>query len=160
MNTYRRYISTQVAPVTGVITSKTVTAKTSETETAHERHARLAYQGSQKANDARVKNLGNGKFSVASQRKDSSGEAVTHYTVLWTGNGWLCECQFGQHQPGVECTHIARILEYVKRNKLPFGGSEVVKAARAASEAVTEQWISRAREQRKARGRTEPQEEL
>lgn len=155
--TYRRYITNVTVSTTGVIASKVVAPKVNEEETAHERHARLAYQGSKKVNDARVRNLGNGKFSVASQRKDSAGEAVTHYTVLWTGNGWLCECQFGQHQPGVECSHVARCIEYAQRNKLPFGGSEVVKAARLASEAVTEQWIERSR---KARGRQELQEEV
>lgn len=159
MNTYRRYISNVTVPTTGVLASKVVAPKVNEAETAHERHARLAYQGSKKVNDARVRNLGNGKFSVASQQKDSSGEAVTHYTVLWTGNGWLCECQFGQHQPGVECTHVARVVEYVNRNKLALG-LETTRTARAASEAVTNEWISRSREARKARGRTEPQEEV
>lgn len=157
-HTYRRYISTQAVPTTGVITSKVVAPKVNAEETAHERHARLAAQGSDNA--ARVKNLGNGKFSVKSQRRDADGHAVGTYTVLWTGNGWLCECQFGTHQPGVECAHVARVLEYVQRHKLPFGGSEAVKAARAASEAVTEEWTARAREQRKARGRTEIQEEI
>lgn len=49
--------------------------------------------------------------------------------------------------------------EYAQRNKLTFG-VETVKAMRSESEAVTEQWISRAREARKARGRQELQEEL
>lgn len=156
---YRRLSTTVTVPTTGVIATKVVTAKSSETETAHQRHERLAYQGSANVNSARVRNLGGGQFSVESQRKDSAGEAVTHYTVLWTGSGWLCECQFGQHQPGCECTHIARVVEYVARNKLALG-VETTRAARVASEAVTEEWIARSRAARKARGRTEREEEV
>lgn len=157
--TYRRYISTQTITPTGVITSKIVAPKVNEEETAHERHARLAYQGSKKVNDARVKNLGSGSFLVSSQRKDSSGKPVTEYGVAWTGTMWLCQCEFGTHNPGVECAHVARVRAYCERNKLTFG-VETVKAMRSESEAVTEQWISRAREARKARGRQELQEEL
>lgn len=153
-----RYVSTVTVTSTGVSAYKKLAPKVQADETAHERHARLAEQGSE--NEARVKNLGNGKFSVKSQQHDADGHALDSYTVLWTGNGWFCACQFGTHQPGVECAHVARVIEYAKRNKLPFGGSEVVKTARAASEAVTDQWIARAREQRKARGRTEPVEEI
>lgn len=156
--TYRRYISTVTVTQTGISAFKKIAPKANVDETARERHERLAEQGS--TNHARVKNLGNGKFSVKSQQKTSEGHALQGYVVLWTGNGWLCECQFGTHQPGVECAHVARVLEYVARHKLPFGGSEVVKSARAASEAVTDEWISRARAERKARGRQELQEEL
>lgn len=155
--TYRRTVTVTVTEKTDSAFNKIVLPPQAD-ETARQRHDRLAEQGS--INHARVRNLDNGKFSVQSQCQDSEGHRPQAYIVLWTGNGWFCECAFGSHQPGVECVHTSRVIEYVKRNKLPFGSREAVRAARSASEAVTDAWIARARESRKARGRTELAEEI
>ena len=142
--------STKVTvPTTGIITHKIV-ADVVPGEDAAKRHKRLAYQGGKKVNDARVTNLGNGSFSVESQRKDENGKPLDEYGVAWTGTMWLCQCQFGIVNPGVECTHVARVREYASRNKLTFG-AEAVKEMKVESERVTDSWIERSKASRKVR---------
>ena len=73
------------------------------------------------------------------------------------GNGlYVCSCQFGVYQPGVECTHIRRVVKYQKRNGI---APKVV--GLSISEQLTEQWIERANaEAGERRRRTEWEEEL
>lgn len=124
-------------------------------EDAHERHARLAKQGS--VNHARVKHISDTKYEVQSQRRTYDDKPVETYAVVWTGTAWLCECAFGSHQPGVECTHIARVLEYAKRNKLTIGDLTPGNLL-SESEQVTEQWIARSRATRAKRTEREEEE--
>lgn len=151
------YITRTVVPTTGIVTRETRTRPTTG-ETATDRHNRLAYQGGKKVNDARVKYLGGNTFNVQSQRKDENGDALEDYNVVWTGGCWLCQCRFGIVHPGVECTHTARIVEYVKRNKLAFG-AETVAEMKSESERITAAWIDRSKAARTGR-REIAQEEI
>lgn len=117
-------------------------------EDAHGRHTRLAKQGS--VNHARVKHISDTEYEVQSQRRTYDDKPVETYKVVWTGAAWLCQCAFGSYRPGVECTHVARVLEYAKRNKLTLGDLTPGNLL-SESEQVTEQWIARGRAARAKR---------
>ena len=151
--TYRQLVTSTVVPTTGVIATKTVLAKPEGDETTQQRHKRMDRQVA--VNRGRViKHQGN-TYTVTSSQRGSDGKPVTTYDVVDMGNGmYLCGCAFGIHQPGVECSHIARAIEYQKRHGI---APKVV--GKSISEQVTEAYIARSKAQRQAR-RCEMTEEV
>lgn len=150
---YRQYISTAVVPTTGVISTKTILVKPEGDETTQQRHKRMDRQVA--ANRGRVVKHEGNTYTVTSSQRGSDGKPVTTYDVVDMGNGmYLCGCAFGVHQPGVECSHIARTIEYQKRHDIT---PKVV--GKSVSEQVTEAYIARSKAQRQAR-RTEWEEEV
>ena len=151
--TYTKLVITAVVPETEVVTTKTVLPKTKKTETRKQRGKRLDAQSA--GNKSRIVSHTGNVYHVSSQRRDERGKPVETHEVHDMGNGlYVCSCQFGVYQPGVECTHIRRVVKYQKRNGI---APKIV--GMSISEQLTEQWIARSRQERRAR-RTEWEEEV
>lgn len=145
---YHTHTTRAIVPETGIITTKIVSdAIPGETEAQRERRLGKQYA----ANGGHIKFLGGLKgsrsWSVPSQRRDSQGQAVTHYQVCEVNGELMCGCDFGQWHPGKACGHTAQVSKWIERKER--------EEFRALAAPIT--WTST---ERKARGRTEPQEEL
>ena len=91
------------------------------TETPRQRRDRLYAQAA--ANGVRIRNLGDGRFYVPSQRTGPDGRPLGSYLVQQLIDGGLaCPCEWGERRgPYTEdnpmgcCAHTAKVALYLER---------------------------------------------
>ena len=97
------------------VCKRVIPAPPKGTETPAARERRLYRQAA--ANGVRVRNNGDGTFTVPSQRRyDADGRPVKPYTVeAIAGIGWVCTCEHKLYHPGSVCAHICKVNGYLRR---------------------------------------------